>query len=145
MSNHHLALLIGGLIPALLFGSAGIFQKICAQQGISSGLFLICVGLGNLIVGAAALMIQGYDDVTLKQCIPGLAMGMSLGVGTLLVVYAIAQYQVPISKLAPLYNMNTLVTVIAGLLIFSEWKTVNGSSVIIGSILIILGGIVVSS
>ena len=47
--------------------------------------------------------------------------------------------------IALLYNMNTLVTVIGALLIFSEWKDVPLLRSLLGSVLIVTGGVLVSS
>jgi len=72
-------------------------------------------------------------------------MGIAWGAGVLLVALAINNYKAPLSVLAPLYNMNTLVTVLGALFIFSEWKDVNVIKLIIGSILIVGGGVLVST
>ncbi len=145
MTQAQLGILIGGIIPALLFGTAGVFQKVSSQQNIASGIFLASVGVGAFFTGLAVMIQQGTFDIQWKQCWPALSMGLTWGIGTMLVVYAISHYQMPIAKLAPLYNMNTLVTVLVALVIFNEWKDVNTVKLIIGSILIIGGGILVSS
>jgi len=72
-------------------------------------------------------------------------MGLCWGVGVLLVSMAISRYDTKLSILAPLYNMNTLVTVIGALIIFSEWKDVNVVKLIIGALLIVAGGVLVST
>jgi transporter family protein len=72
-------------------------------------------------------------------------MGLSWGSGSVLVAIAINNYKTPLSVLAPLYNMNTLVAVVGALFIFSEWRDVNVVRLIIGSLLIIGGGVLVSS
>ncbi|MCB9143176.1 MAG: hypothetical protein H6646_12980, partial [Anaerolineales bacterium] len=46
-----------------------------------------------------------------------------------------------ISQLVPLYNMNTLVAVLIGLVVLAEWRTVDPRKLAIAAILIVLGGI----
>ncbi len=145
MSQAQIGILIGGLIPALLFGTAGIFQKVSSQHNIAAGVFLACVGIGAFFTGLSVMIQQGTYDFTWKQCWPALCMGLTWGLGTVMVVVAISHYRMPISKLAPLYNMNTLVTVVAALILFNEWKDVNTTRLILGSLLIIGGGVLVSS
>lgn len=50
----------------------------------------------------------------------------------------------PVSRLVPLVNMSTLVTVILGLLVFKEYKELNTVNLLAGSILIVAGGAIVS-
>ena len=61
------------------------------------------------------------------------------------VVIALTKYDASISQLVPLYIMNTLFTVLLGLLIFSEWATVSSPKLIVGSILIVIGGTLAAS
>lgn len=145
MTQAQLGLLIGGLIPAFLFGFAGICQKLSSQQGLSSGLYVTFAGLGVLLTGLTLMSLQGMPEFNLKSIWPALSMGVAWALGILLVVYAITHYNAPLSKLAPLYNMNTLVTVIGALIIFSEWKDANVIKLLLGSVLIVGGGILVSS
>lgn len=49
------------------------------------------------------------------------------------------------SKLVPLFNMNTLVAVCLGLLVFSEWKNVHVLQLAVASVLIIIGGILATN
>lgn len=145
MSETQLGIVIGGLVPALLFGIAGICQKLSNQHGISTGAYVLSVGLGVVLVGIALCLWNTSQTVSVKAVIPAVAMGLCWGAGVVLVAMAINNYKTTLSVLAPLYNMNTLVTVVGALFIFSEWKDVNVVRLVIGAILIVGGGVLVSS
>ena len=51
MASNYQPLIIGGLIPALLYGLAGAFQKWSAQEGGSVSVYLIGFGVATVIVG----------------------------------------------------------------------------------------------
>jgi len=145
MSDTQLGILVGGIIPALLFGISGICQKLSNQHGISTGAYVVSVGLGVVLVGVALCLFNTSQAANMKSIIPAVIMGLCWGVGVLLVSMAISRYDTKLSILAPLYNMNTLVTVIGALIIFSEWKDVNVVKLIIGALLIVAGGVLVST
>ncbi len=145
MTATQLGIVIGGIVPALLFGIAGICAKLSNQHGISSGIYVLSVGIGVVLLGGLLCFFNTSQIANVKSVIPAIVMGVAWGAGTLLVAMAINQYKTPLAVLAPLYNMNTLVTVIGALFIFSEWKDVNVVKLVIGSLMIIGGGVLVSS
>lgn len=57
---------------------------------------------------------------------------------------ALIRYDAAVSQLAPLYNMNTLVAVLLGLLVFAEFRDVQVLRLAAGALLIVLGGWLVS-
>lgn len=132
-------------MPAVLFGVAGICQKLSNQHGISTGAYVLSVGIGVVLVGITLCLWNTSQTANTKSIIPAIVMGLSWGSGSVLVAIAINNYKTPLSVLAPLYNMNTLVAVVGALFIFSEWRDVNVVRLIIGSLLIIGGGVLVSS
>lgn len=71
-------------------------------------------------------------------------VGFLGGIGSVLVSIGIVKYSAPLGKLVPLFNMNTLVTVLLALWLFAEWKEVQVPRLLIGSILIVVGGILVA-
>ncbi len=71
--------------------------------------------------------------------------GFTWAIAAGLVAFALSKYGLPISKLVPLYNMNTLVAVLIGRVVFSEAKDMNTTKLIIGSILIVMGGSLVAT
>ena len=46
-----------------------------------------------------------------------------------------------LSKLAPLYNMNTLVVVLLALVVYAEWRDVHLAKLLAGAALVVLGGL----
>ena len=68
---------------------------------------------------------------------------MIRGIGAGLVALAVVRFAAPISKLAPLYNTNTLVTVLLGLWLYAEWQEVNTAKLLLGSALVVTGTVLV--
>lgn len=144
MSPKILGLLIGGLGPALLFGIAGAFSKTSGDAGMPVGPHMMFIGLAVTAVGALfQLLLPGAVPsgwAIASSSLLGFFWAMGMG----LVLLGILRYQAPLSQLVPLYNMNTLVTVAIALVVFAEWKDVNGVQLLIGAGLIIAGGLLVS-
>ena len=109
MSQEHLGLIIGGLVPAVLFGIAGVCQKWSSMHGISTGAYLVSIGVGVLLVGLSLCVVNTEQQFSVKAIIPAVCMGLCWGSGVVLVALGINKYGAPLSQLAPLYNMNTLV------------------------------------
>jgi uncharacterized membrane protein len=145
MPPHTTGLIIGGLLPALFFGLSTVFAKPANQIGISTSFYLIFVGLAVILVGLGLGVIWPDRTLSLSSGAFAMLVGLSWGTAAGLVAIALAQYQMPIAKLAPLFNMNTLVAVGLGLLIFAEAQDVNVPQLIIGALLITLGGWLVAS
>ena len=145
MSDTQLGILVGGIIPAILFGISGICQKLSNQHGISTGAYVVSVGLGVVLVGVVLCLFNTSQTANVKSIVPAVTMGLCWGVGVLLVSMAISKYGTKLSVLAPLYNMNTLVTVVGALILFSEWKDLNVVKLMIGALLIVAGGVLVST
>jgi uncharacterized membrane protein len=67
------------------------------------------------------------------------AMGLAWGLGTWLVALGLSRYAVPVAKLAPLYNANTVVVVLLGLLLFAEYREVSLLRLTVGVLLVVTG------
>ena len=145
MSNSSLALLIGGLLPAVLFGLSGAVQKAAAGAGIGPGPYLIVIGTVVVVVGVAVAVVGG--DLTLTRAGGGYAALFGLlwaaGVGSIAV--ALGRYGGRISQLVPLYNTNTLVAVLVGLAALGEWQTVQPGRLLLATALTIGGGVLAAS
>jgi len=130
---------IGGIIPALFYGFMTIPIKLTSGQ-ISTGLFLVITGLGIITIGLLAMLLLNESSVfTTKSTILSFIYGLLWGSGTLFVFYALSHLKGSISTLAPLYNTNTLIAVLIGLIIFKEWTNLVVWKIILGAILIVLG------
>lgn len=145
MSTKTTALLIGGFLPALIYGGSAIFQKLSTAIGISISIYLIAVGAGVIAAGVGFYLFDHTAVFSLKASVYAGMFGLSWGVASGLVAYSLLNFSVPISQLVPLYNMNTLVAVLLALLIFSEWKDLNTIKLLIGSVLIVMGAIFVAN
>jgi transporter family protein len=140
MSNNTLAVLIGGIVPAVCFGLSGASQKAAAKAGIGTGPFLVVVGL--VVVAAGAAVTAAERDTTLTPAAGAYAavFGVLWAVGVGAIAVALGRYGGQISQLAPIYNANTLVAVAVGLIALGESPTVLPARLLLASVLVIVGG-----
>lgn len=145
MNNNTLGLLVGGLVPALLYGFSALAMKGGASFKVSTPNYMMIIGVVIFLTGLA---IKPWLDTDSKlnggAVAIAAASGLFWALGTTLVNFALVKYGSPLAQLTPLYNMNTLVAVVGGLIIFAEWKTVNSVPVAIGTLLVVAGGVLLS-
>lgn len=144
MTNAQTGLLIGGLLPAIIFGIAGLCQKWGSTQGLGLGGYVVSVGFGCLSIGLLLWLFTGEQNFSVKAAIPAYLLGVFWAIGVTAVSFSLSHYGASLAKITPLYNMNTLVTVVGALLIFNEWKDVHLLRLVIGSLLIVAGGVLVT-
>lgn len=142
MSSHTFGLLIGGILPAVMFGLSNVFLKAGTQQGVSTSIAIFMIG--------AAVMVTG---IVLFFVLPGrewhgagfsFLMGIMWSVGVACATVALQRFQIPLSSLVPLFNLNTLISVLLALWIFAEWKQVQVPQLLFGALLIVAGGVMVA-
>ncbi len=138
-------MIVGGLLPALIFGLGGFFQKTCAQSGISIGPYLVCAGMGATLAGLAFWLFLPGRTISLTSGACAMLIGVFWILAMGLVSMALTRYSTPLSRLAPLYNMNTLLVVLLSLWLYSEWKNVQVLPLLIGALLIVIGGALVAN
>lgn len=143
MSPQLLGILVGGLVPALGYALFAVWTKSGSQAGIGAGPFLVVVGFACVVTGAifSALLPANWNT---RSVAFSLAAGVVWAAGTGFVSLALTRWGIPISKLNPLYNTNTLITVLLGLVVFQEWKQVNAWQLLGGATLILAGSLLVS-
>jgi len=141
MDHRLIAITLGGLLPAIMLGIAGIFQKFSTNGGIGTGPFLIGVGVITVIVGGVFLVIEKQVVVTGQSAAFTVLYGLMWATATGFIALALGRYNGQISQLVPLYNMNTLVAVVLGLLIFAEWRHVDPVKLLVAAVLIVAGGV----
>lgn len=143
MKSQTAGILVGGILPALGYAAFAIGTKLAAQGGLGAGPFLVLVGAGCLGVGAIfwRFLPAGLDAAAAGWA---LVAGIAWAAGSGLVSLALVRWGVPIAKLNPLYNTNTLLTVAVGLIAFGEWRQVNPWQLCAGAVLILAGSILVS-
>ena len=140
MESKNIALIVGGLIPALLYGFGGVFQKWSAREGGNVSSYLIAFGLATAIIGIVYRIAMADGPVPTRSIAFAFLAGTVFGVGAGLVSLVIIRYNAAISQLSPLYNLNVLVTVLFGLLIFSEFRDVQVPRLLVGASVILMGG-----
>ena len=144
MDHKTLAIVLGGVLPAILLGIAGIFQKFSANGGIGTGPFLIGVGLTTVVVGGVFVVVEKQAVITGQSAAFTLLYGLVWATATGFVAISLSRYGGQISQLVPLYNMNTLVAVLLGLVIFAEWRNVDSWKLLAAAVLIVAGGVLAS-
>jgi hypothetical protein len=137
--------LIGGILPALFLGIYSVLQKASTKQGISPGMLMIVMGANIIMVGLAYCILSKEYSISIRSGFMASLTGVVWGIATVSIAIALSKYNIAISKLVPLFNMNTLVAVCLGLLVFSEWENINVLQLIVASILIIIGGVLATN
>ena len=144
MNQSVAGILIGGIIPAFVFGCYGVMQKQCMRAGLSVAGFFLVLGAtaagGGLAVCAWAP--GGVPPLGAALSAAGFALLWSLGIG--LILLAVDRFGASISQLAPLYNSATLITVLVGLWLFAEWKEVGALPLLLGAVAIVTGAVIVT-
>ena len=145
MDSKYVPLVIGGLIPALFYGVASVFQKLSVREGGSVSVYLLAFGAATFLVGALSTAFLPHPPSPIRSILIAGLGGVTFALGAGLISLALVRYDAALAQLAPLYNMNLLVSVTLGLLLFSEFKDLQVSKVLVGTVLILAGGWLVSS
>ena len=134
-----------GLIASFFFALNTIIYKIAQQKGNFSpyyGSFLF--GLGVVLVCGLFLLFKPNFEFEWKSSSLALIAGAIWGIGFLSVAFAIAQ-KADVARLAPIYNTNTILAVLMGIIFLHEIPDVSQMfRVIAGAVLIVVGSILVS-
>jgi uncharacterized membrane protein len=144
MSPTWMGLAVGGLAPAVGYALFAIATKFAVQAGISAGTNLVLVGLATAATGVVFRIVLPAQPLAAKAAFWSLGAGILWAAGTGLVSLAMERYGVPVSKLNPIYNTNTLLAVLLGLVLFSEWRQVEVPKLLLGALLILAGSLLVA-
>lgn len=136
--------IIGGIIPAFVFGGYGAMQKQCVRAGLGIEVFFIVLGTTVACSGLAIRFCVGGGFLTLKGVFftVGFASFWSLATGMILL--SVGRYGASIGQLAPLYNSSTLVTVLLSLWLLAEWREVSAFPLLLGAGVVVAGAVVVT-
>jgi transporter family protein len=140
MDQKLIGILIGGVGAAVFFGLSGFLQKVANTNSISIGPYMTISGAAILLTGIATWLVTKECEVNFVSGTAAFMFGILWACGSILIAVALVKYNAPISQLAPLYNMNTLITVILGIVIFKEYKDVNLATLLPGVFFILIGG-----
>ncbi len=144
MSSELKGILIGGLLPALLYGVTGILQKLSSEADGGAGMYLIFLGVGTVIVGVVFHVVLPEPPIAFRPASFALAAGITFSLGAGLISFALIKHGAAISQLTPLYNMNVLVTVVIGLVAFAEFRDLDIVRLMTGTVLLLAGGLLVA-
>lgn len=141
MSNQSLAIVIGGLLPAVFLGLSGVLQKTAARTGIAPGPYILIIGLVVAAIGGVVMLVQRNITLTVSGAIQTAGFAILWGTAVLGIMLGLGKYEGQVSVIVPLYNMNTLVAMGIGLVVLGEWKDVNVWKLVTGGVLIVVGGV----
>ncbi len=140
MSKPALAVLIGGLLPAVLYGLAGVLQKTASKTGIGPGPYVLIIGVTAALIGGVITLVSRDTSVTWSGAAQTAGFAVLWAAAVVSIMLALGKFEGSVSVIVPLYNMNTLIAVLLGLLVLHEWDGVNGWRLIAGAVLIVAGG-----
>ena len=134
-----------GIIAAFCFGVQTVIYKYATQKGNLSPYYSsFLVALGIIVIFGVFLLFKPGINFEWKSNGLLFVSGLIWGIGFLAVAIAIAN-NADVARLAPIYNTNTLIAVLLGILILKEIPdTTQMFRVIAGAILIVIGAILVS-
>ncbi len=145
MNLNYTGIIVGGVLPAFIFGVGGIFLKASTREGISLNHFILFAGAGAIFVAFLLFLFFKENSINLRSATLAFFVGLSWASATALMTIALTRYAVPISIIGPLNATASLITVLLAMWIFSEWKEILVQRLLIGAILIVIGAMLVST
>ncbi len=142
--NSQLGVWLGGILPAVVLGVFGVLLKASGQAGLGASGLLLTMAVATAAVGLGLRGWPGQPAATPAGLGYAALAGLLWAICQALILLAVTRWQTPISKLVPLFNMNTLVAVLLGLIWFGEHHSVSLPKLITGAVLIVAGGILVA-
>ncbi|PDT13691.1 hypothetical protein CO670_27060 [Rhizobium sp. J15] len=138
-------IVLGGILPAIFWGITAIFQKQSAVAATGSAIYLIAFGAACAISGLIAALIWRPAPWTTEGLGFAATAGACFAAGTGLISFTLFAYGVPVSKLAPIWSCNVLVTLAIAAVFLGEASELNIVKLAIGTLLILSGALLVSS
>ena len=137
--------IIFAILASLCWGTYIVLNKIALSKGLNPFFALLIMGIGVIGLCATVFFLNSPDTAADSgSMVFALVAGALWAVGQLFAILALAN-KAPVAKLAPIYNTNTLVAVLLGIILLKELPTGAGQiKVIIGAVLIVVGGVLVS-
>ena len=118
-------------------------SKYCGLEPKWSAI-LMWAGIGTVFVLYWLLSGGDKPSLNLGSVVAGVSSGGLWALGMLFSLCAI-KAGADVARLAPIYNSNTLVAVLLGIVLLHEVRDASGIlKVLIGSVLIVIGGILVT-
>ena len=134
-----------GLIAAVFFALNTIIYKIALQKGNFSPYYgILMFGIGAAIVSVAFFLFKPSFEFEWKSSSLAIIAGAVWAIGMVMVAIALSQ-KADVARLAPIYNINTILAVLMGIIFLKEIPDVSQMiRVIGGAVLIVIGAILVS-
>ena len=138
--------MIGGLLPAFAFGLSAIFQKGAVQAGMGAGTSLVFTGAVMVLGGLALRPVLGEASwggfAAMALALMGAAL-FTLASGA--INFALVRLAAPVSLVAPITVISSLVTVVAGFAVFREYEGVRAWQLMGGALLVVGGAALVAT
>lgn len=140
--------IILGIGASILWGVYTVILKISTSEqyyNTSPRIALLGLMMGGFIATAVLLAVTRHQPATFPRVGFTAAVGAGIlwALGMIFVTYALGDTSTPVSKLVPLYNTNTLIAVLIGILLLKEVPEERVKT-IVGAMFIIVGGILLS-
>ncbi len=134
-----------GILASFFFGLNVIVYKIAYQKGNLSpyyGSFMF--GIGVIVVFGLIFLFRPSFEFEWKSSGLALAAGAIWALGFLSIAIAVSQ-KADIARLAPIYNTNTILAVLIGIIFLKEIPDKSQIfRIIVGAVLIVFGAVLVS-
>ncbi|MCX6775983.1 MAG: GRP family sugar transporter [Candidatus Micrarchaeota archaeon] len=138
-----------GVIAALLFGTYVVVSKVVTSEkyfglNIHAAVFLMLIGI------AIVFLLYSFSGGVPKLANNPTTLALAILAGVLwaagmIITYIALNSGADVTRLTPVYNTNTLVAVTLGIILLGELPgSTEKIKVIVGAILIVIGGILVS-
>lgn len=138
--------IVFGILASLAWGTYVILLKKATSEqyyGLASLVAFFVMSLGILFVSTTGFILEGSRAFFEQGMGIAFASGVLWGIGMSSVTLALSSSKTLVSKLTPLYNTNTLVAVLLGILLLNEVPE-QRMAILVGAILVVLGGILVT-
>ena len=140
-----------GLAAALSYSISGLATKVALDKkymGLEPTSVALLV-MAGVVLGFASfyLIFAGLKVPEIKPAaaLVGLAVGFFWALDSLMVYFGLIR-GAEVSRMAPIYNLNTLLVVAGGIILLHELPDKNQAiRVAAGAILIVIGGVLVSA
>ena len=144
MTQASLAIVIGGVVPALMFAAIGLSAKAAADAGIGIGPYVTIAGLSITVMGVAMIYLLGDKTFNTKSVGFTVFVGVAWSVAIALFMLALSHYNAPLSKLIPIHNAAPLIGIVFAFILFGEYKQVNAAQLLLGAVLVVTGVVLVT-
>ncbi|OGK26526.1 hypothetical protein A2954_00995 [Candidatus Roizmanbacteria bacterium RIFCSPLOWO2_01_FULL_37_12] len=132
-----------GLLASLFLGIYNFLYGLLDKK-LQISTILIGIGTGIILTGIiyAVIVRKNIFEFNANWWLPSV-IGLTIGIAIIFVIKSFSDPKVKVSQLVPLINTNTLFSVTLGLIIFKEYQSVSLIKVLLGTLLILLGAIVI--